>query len=36
VVYPGEQHTLTVRSHRLAKMKWDLAWFERYLAPTKE
>jgi len=33
VVYPGEGHTLTVREHRLAKMKWDLAWFGRYLAP---
>ena len=31
VVYPGAGHGLTVRSHRLAKMEWDLAWFERYI-----
>ncbi|MBU0637676.1 MAG: S9 family peptidase [Planctomycetes bacterium] len=31
IVYPGEGHGLTIYNHRLAKMKWDLAWFERYI-----
>jgi dipeptidyl aminopeptidase/acylaminoacyl peptidase len=31
IVYPGEPHGLTKRAHRLAKMEWDLAWFEKYL-----
>jgi dipeptidyl aminopeptidase/acylaminoacyl peptidase len=31
VVYPDEPHGLTKRKNRLAKMKWDLAWFDRYL-----
>lgn len=31
VEYPGEPHGLTKRRHRLAKMEWDLAWFDRYL-----
>jgi dipeptidyl aminopeptidase/acylaminoacyl peptidase len=31
VVYPGEEHSLSSREHRLAKMKWDLAWFGKYL-----
>jgi len=31
VIYPGEGHRLSIRANRLAKMKWDLAWFERYL-----
>ncbi|HNQ24665.1 MAG TPA: S9 family peptidase [Phycisphaerae bacterium] len=31
VVYPDEGHGLLVRKNRLAKMEWDLAWFERYL-----
>lgn len=31
VVYPGEAHSLAGRKHRLAKMKWDLAWFKKYL-----
>jgi dipeptidyl aminopeptidase/acylaminoacyl peptidase len=31
VVYPGGGHGLTVRSHRKAKMEWDLAWFEKYI-----
>ncbi|MBU2500934.1 S9 family peptidase [bacterium] len=31
VIYPGEPHGLTTHENRLAKMKWDLAWFERYL-----
>ncbi len=35
VVYPGEPHGLTTHENRLAKMKWDLAWFARYL-PTDD
>jgi len=31
VVYPGEPHGLTTQENRLAKMKWDLAWFAKYL-----
>jgi dipeptidyl aminopeptidase/acylaminoacyl peptidase len=31
VVYPGEPHGLSKGSNRLAKMKWDLAWFDKYL-----
>ncbi|MFO0968249.1 MAG: prolyl oligopeptidase family serine peptidase [Gemmataceae bacterium] len=31
VVYPGEPHGLTKMSNRLAKMEWDLAWFEKYM-----
>jgi dipeptidyl aminopeptidase/acylaminoacyl peptidase len=31
VVYPGEGHGLTTRENRLAKMEWDLAWFDKYL-----
>ncbi|HUU98995.1 MAG TPA: prolyl oligopeptidase family serine peptidase [Phycisphaerae bacterium] len=31
LVYPGAGHGLTVRSHRKAKMEWDLAWFEKYI-----
>ena len=31
VVYPGEGHGLSTRANRLAKVRWDLAWFERYL-----
>ncbi len=31
VVYPGEPHSLSTHEHRLAKMKWDLAWFDKYL-----
>ena len=31
VIYPGEPHNLTTRENRLAKMKWDLAWFKKYL-----
>ena len=30
VVYPGEPHGLTKLSNRIAKMEWDLAWFEKY------
>lgn len=31
IVYPNEPHGLSKYSHRLAKMQWDLAWFEKYL-----
>jgi dipeptidyl aminopeptidase/acylaminoacyl peptidase len=31
VVYPGEPHGLGRLSNRVAKMEWDLAWFEKYL-----
>ena len=31
IVYPGEGHGLTTREHRAAKVKWDLAWFEKYV-----
>jgi dipeptidyl aminopeptidase/acylaminoacyl peptidase len=31
VVYPGEPHGLGRLSNRIAKMEWDLAWFEKYL-----
>jgi dipeptidyl aminopeptidase/acylaminoacyl peptidase len=31
IVYPGEPHGLTTHENRLAKMKWDLAWFDKYL-----
>lgn len=31
IVYPNEPHGLTKYSNRLAKMEWDLAWFEKYL-----
>lgn len=31
VVYPGAGHGLTIRSHRMAKMEWDLAWFSRHI-----
>lgn len=31
VIYPGAGHGLQTYQHRLAKMKWDLAWFAKYL-----
>ncbi len=31
VVYPDEGHGLSTYENRLAKMEWDLAWFEMYL-----
>jgi dipeptidyl aminopeptidase/acylaminoacyl peptidase len=36
VVYSGEPHGLTKLSNRKAKMEWDLAWFDRYLAGKKK
>lgn len=31
IVYPGEPHGLTTQENRLAKITWDLAWFEKHL-----
>jgi dipeptidyl aminopeptidase/acylaminoacyl peptidase len=31
VVYPNQPHGLTKLSNRLAKMEWDLAWFDKYV-----
>ena len=31
VEYPGEPHGLTTQRNRMAKMQWDLAWFDKYL-----
>ena len=31
IVYPGEPHGLTTHENRLAKITWDVAWFEKYL-----
>jgi len=31
LVYPDEEHSLSTYQNRLAKMKWDLAWFDKYL-----
>jgi dipeptidyl aminopeptidase/acylaminoacyl peptidase len=31
VVYPGEGHGLSTYENRLAKMEWDLKWFETHL-----
>ena len=31
LIYPGAGHGLTKYRHRLAKLKWDVAWFEKYL-----
>jgi dipeptidyl aminopeptidase/acylaminoacyl peptidase len=36
VVYPGEGHGLAKRANRLAKMRWDLAWFDHYLKGNPE
>lgn len=35
VVYPGAAHGLTTYQHQLAKMKWDQAWFKKYLEEKK-
>jgi len=29
--YPGEGHGLSKANQRMAKMEWDLAWFEKYV-----
>lgn len=31
VIYPGAPHSLVSHKQRLAKMKWDQAWFDKYL-----
>lgn len=31
VIYPGQGHGLRKYSHRLAKLKWDIAWFDYYV-----
>lgn len=31
VMYPGAGHGLATYQHRLAKMLWDQAWFDKYL-----
>lgn len=31
LIYPGAGHGLTNYKHRLAKLKWDVAWFDKYL-----
>ncbi len=31
VIYPGAGHNLTKYTHRLAKVRWDHAWFDKYL-----
>lgn len=36
MVYPDEGHGLSTRENRLAKMEWDLAWFDRYLCAETE
>ncbi len=35
VVYPGEPHGLAKYDSRLAKMKWDLAWFDKHVLGKK-
>jgi len=35
IVYPGEEHSLSTYQHRLAKMKWDHAWLDKYLPVDK-
>ena len=36
LIYPKAGHGLTEYRHRLAKLKWDHAWFEKYLKEKKE
>ncbi len=31
IIYPGAHHGLSTYKHRLAKMKWDHAWFDKYM-----
>ncbi len=33
LIYPDAGHGLSSYTHRKAKLKWDLAWFEKYLEP---
>ncbi len=36
ITYPGAGHGLTSYKQRLAKMEWDIAWFDRYLPVSVE
>ena len=36
IIYPGAGHGLRTYKHRLAKMKWDHAWFDKYLPLDKK
>lgn len=36
VTYPRAGHGLTEYKHRLAKMKWDQAWFDKYVRDAKK
>ncbi|RMH03724.1 MAG: S9 family peptidase, partial [Planctomycetota bacterium] len=31
VIYPGAAHSLSLASHRRAKLEWDLAWFDYWV-----
>jgi len=31
IIYPGAGHNLSKYTHRLAKVRWDHAWFDKYL-----
>ena len=31
IIYPGQSHGLSTYQFRLAKMRWDHAWFDKYL-----
>ena len=35
IVYPNQPHGLTKLSNRIAKMEWDLAWFDKYVKGNK-
>ncbi len=32
VVYPATGHSLRLKSHRRAKLEWDLAWFDHWIS----
>lgn len=36
VIYPNAGHTIMEYKHRLAKMQWDQAWFDKYLRGEKK
>ena len=36
IIYPNTGHGLMSYNHRLAKMKWDHAWFDKYLRKEKK
>ena len=31
IVYPGSGHGPVKKSHRLAKITWDMAWFDKWV-----